>query len=77
MGHIQKPSVKSYISKNPIYTAVFYRTMVQDRFEIKLDFCILWTISPVVKHINVKYKTSYKMSENITVDESLTLEKKA
>ena len=89
MGIVQKPSVKSYFTKNPILdTPIFYKTMPQDRFEIinrflhfannsQLDHYNgnkkLFKIDPVVKHLNDKYKSSYKMGENISVDESLTL----
>ena len=69
-------------------TTIFYKTMPQDRFEIinrflhfannsQLDHYNgnkkLFKTDPVVKHLNDKYKSSYKMGENISVDESLTL----
>jgi hypothetical protein len=35
MGIVQKPSLKSYFTKNPLLdTTIFYKTMTQDRFEL-------------------------------------------
>jgi hypothetical protein len=62
--------------------------MPQDRFKIISKFLHfadnsqlehyernknIFKIDPVMKHLNDKYKSSYKMGENIYVDESLTL----
>lgn len=89
MGIIQKPSIKSYFSKNPLLdTPIFYRSMSQDRFELLNRFIHfidknkllnfdgnkkLFKIGPIVKHLNESYKAAYSMGENIAVDESLTL----
>ncbi|PSN57189.1 hypothetical protein C0J52_01450 [Blattella germanica] len=89
MGVIQKPTIKSYFNKNPVIdTPIFYKTMRQDRFELINRFLHfvdnsqlqsyegnkkLFKINPIIKHLNEKYRTLYKMGENISLDESLTL----
>ena len=89
MGIVQKPSLKSYFTKNPLLdTPIFYKTMTQDRFELLNKFIHfvnndeiatyqgnkkLFKISPIVNHLNTTYKVVYNMDENISLDESLTL----
>ena len=86
---IQKPLLKSYFTKKSyLGHSSFYKTISQDRFKIKNKFLHfsdnsqlehyegnkkLFKIDPVMKHLNYKYKSSYKMGENRSVDESLTL----
>jgi hypothetical protein len=88
MGTIQKPTLKSCFSKNPILdTPIFGRTMTQDRFELITKFFHfvdsatqdsysgpkkLFRIHPILTYLNNKFQTVYIPGEN-AVDESLTL----
>jgi hypothetical protein len=89
MGIVQKPTLKSYFSKNPLVeTAIFSKTMALDRFELLNKFIHfsnnadletydgnkkLFKLQPIITHLNQAYKSVYNMEENIAVDESLTL----
>lgn len=89
MGIVQKPSVKSYYSKNSLLESpIFPSTMPLERFQLiskYLHFCdnqniaqysgpkSLFKIFSVIKHLNQKFKDSYGLSQNVSIDESLTL----
>ena len=89
VGIVQKPTLKSYFSKNPLLeTAIFPKTMTQDRFQLLNRFIHfannadlenydgnkkLFKLHPIITHLNQAYKSVYNMGENTAVDESLTL----
>ena len=89
MGIVQKPTLKSYFFKNPLLeTAIFSKTMTQDRFELLNRFIHfvnnsdletyvgnkkLFKVQAIITQLNQAYKAAYNMGENIAVDESLTL----
>jgi hypothetical protein len=84
MGIIQKPTLKSYFSKNPILdTPIFGRTMTQGKFKSITKFFHfvdnatqdsysgrkkLFKIHPVLTYLNNKFQTVYIPGENDAVD---------
>ena len=89
MGIIQKPTLRSYFSKNCILaTPIFGSTISMDRFESICNFMHfnnndntrtyqgpskLFKIYPVLSHLNTKFQSLYLPGQNIAIDESLTL----
>jgi hypothetical protein len=89
MGIHRMPTVKSYFSKNFLFdTPVFYKYMSQDRYELPSRFLHfvnndeleifegnkkLFKIDPILKHLKSKFSSLYRLKENISLDESLTL----
>jgi len=92
MGIIQKPTLRSYFSKNYILaTPVFGSIISMDRFESICNFMHLnnndhvgtyqgpsklFKIYPVLSHLNTKFQSLYLPGQNIAIDESLTMERK-
>jgi hypothetical protein len=89
MGIVQKPTIKSYFSKDPfLETPIFYQTMTQDRFELTTKFLHftdnstrdtytgppkLLKIQPILESLNNKFQSANLPAENIVIDELLTL----
>ena len=89
MGIIQKPTLKSYFSRDAfLESPIFPQTMKQDQFELIMKFIHfvdnttadsytgpskLFKIHNFLEKINNKFQSAYLPSENIAVDESLTL----
>ena len=89
MGIIQKPTLRSYFSKNCILaTPIFGSIISMDRFESICNFMHfnnndnigtyqgpskLFKIYPVLSHLNTKFQSLYLPGQNIAIDESLTL----
>ncbi|XP_046402046.1 piggyBac transposable element-derived protein 4-like [Ischnura elegans] len=89
MGIIQKPSVKSYFTKDPfLETPIFSQMMSLDRFQLISKFLHfvnndaegeftgpkkIFKVYPIVSHLRSKFQTLYVPDENICIDESLTL----
>ena len=89
MGIVQKPTLRSYFSKNAtIRTPIFSSIISLDRFESICKFFHfvnnevqtlfegpkkLFKIYPVLVHLNDKFKKFYIPGQNISIDESLTL----
>ena len=89
MGIIQKPTLRSYFSKNYILaTPIFGFIISVDQFESICNFMHfnnndhigtyqgpskLFKIYPVLSHLNTKFQSLYLPGQNIAIDESLTL----
>jgi hypothetical protein len=89
MGIAQKPSIKAYFSKNPIPdTPIFSQTMSQDCFELVSKFIHfvanttqntfpgpkkLFKIHSITDYLHNKFQSVYIPTQNIAIDESLTL----
>jgi len=89
MGIVQKPTVRSYLSKSRVIsTSGFADVISREGFELIYKFLHfidseslpayqgpprLFKIFPVICHLNIKFQTLYLPNQNITIDESLTL----
>jgi hypothetical protein len=89
MGIVQKPTMRSYFSKNSILaTPIFGSVISMDRFESIckfIHFCNndskdtyqgppkIFKIYPVISHLNKNFQNLYISGQNIATDESLTL----
>ena len=89
MGIIQKPTLRSYFSKNFIFaTPIFGFIPSMDRFESSCNFMHfinndhvgtykgpskLFKTSPVLSHLNTNFHILYLPGQNFAIDESLTL----
>ena len=89
MGIIQKPTLRSYFSKNFILaTPIFGSITSMDRFESFCSFMHfnnndhvgtyqgpsrLFKIYIVLSHLNTNFHSLYLPGQNIAIDESLTL----
>ena len=89
MRIIQKPTLRSYYSKNYILmTPIFGSIISMDRFESICNFMHfnnnehigtyqgpskLFKSCPVLSHLNTKFQSLYLPGQNIAIDESLTL----
>ena len=88
MGIIQKPTLRSYISKNYIVaTPIFGSIISKDRFQSICNFMHfnnndhigtyqgpseLFKISAVLSNLNTKFQSLHLPGQNIVIDESLT-----
>jgi len=88
MGIIQKPTLRSYFSKNYILaTPIFGSVISMDRFESICNFVHfnkndhvgtyqgpykLFKIYPVLSHLKTKFQSLFLPGQNIAIDESLT-----
>jgi hypothetical protein len=75
MGIVQKPTIKSYFSKDPfLESPIFYQTVTQDRFELITKFLHfmdnstrdtytvppkLSKIQPILELLNNKFQNAY------------------
>jgi len=89
MGIIQKPTLRSYFSKNYILaTPIFGSIISMNRFESICNYMHLnnndhigtyqgpsklFKIYTVLSHLNTKFQSLYLPGQNIVMDESLTL----
>jgi len=89
MGIIQKPTLRSYFSKNFIFTTPIFGSITSlDRFESICNFMHynnndhvgtyqgpskLFKIYAVLSHLNTKFQSLYLPGQNIAIDELLTL----
>ena len=89
MGIIQKPTLRSYFSKNYIVaTPVFCSIISMDRFESMCNFMHfnnnyhvgtyqgpskIFKIYPVLSHLNTKFQSLCLPGQNVAIDESLML----
>lgn len=89
IGVDQKPTIWSFYSKKPcLRSDIFPSTKPCEQFEAiskNLHFCDdtkiskyqgqkgLFKILSVVEHLNARFQSSYGLSQNISIDESLTM----
>ncbi|PNF18924.1 hypothetical protein B7P43_G18030, partial [Cryptotermes secundus] len=89
MGIIQKPTLRSYFSTRRIMSTPGFRDIIsRNRLELICKFLHfvdnetmstyqgpqkLFKIFPLISHLNKKFQEIYLPSQNISVDESLTL----
>jgi hypothetical protein len=88
-GIVQKPTLRSYYTKNRLlFTPFFPETLPLERLEALTRFMHfsdnskqneyqgspkLFKIYPVIQHLNNKFQNLYLPNQNIAIDESLTL----
>jgi hypothetical protein len=89
IGILQKPTQRSYYSKNCLlFTPFFSETLSLERLELIVKFlnfidnstaseyqgpAKLFKIHPTVQHLNKKFQDLYLPNQDIVMDESLTL----
>jgi hypothetical protein len=89
MGMVQKPTMRSYFSKKRVLsTPGFADVISRERFELICKFLHfidndslqaydgppkLFKIYPILRHLNNKFQSLYLPTQNIAIDESLTL----